>query len=92
MLLVWHQAIPLTNADFIRFIRETKLRLTHLPLRELNEILEKQYSTYIQWLMTEASLVKLPLDECHWTSWWQVNIDSSSDLVLSVSSLVDHQK
>ena len=43
------------------------LTLTHWPLGDLNEILDKQFLNWFQWLVAEASFVKLPSDECHWT-------------------------
>ena len=40
--------------------------LTHWPLGNLNEILDMWFSKEFQWLMVEASLVKLSKYECHW--------------------------
>ena len=37
--------------------------------------------------MAEVSLVKLPLDECHWLYWWYVNIGSEERLVPSGSAI-----
>ena len=49
----------LTYLDFIL--------LTHCPLGNFNEILGTSFSSYIQWLMAQLSLMNLPLDECHST-------------------------
>ena len=40
--------------------------LTHWALGDLNEILEKPFSSQSLWLMAEI-LVKLPSGDCHWT-------------------------
>ena len=44
-----------------------KLSLTHYLLGDLNEVLDKLFSNWLYWLMTEGSLVKLPLDGYQWT-------------------------
>ena len=52
---------------------------THWPLENLNEILDLQFSNIFEWLIVEASLVRLPYYACYWTSlmisqhwlrWW----------------------
>ena len=39
--------------------------LTHCSLGDFNEILDKYFSSQIQWLMAEIPAVKLPSEECH---------------------------
>ena len=39
--------------------------LTHCGLGDFNEILDKYFSSQLQWFMTEIPVVKLPLEECH---------------------------
>ena len=42
--------------------------LTHWPLGDLNTIFDKLFSSWFNSLMFEVSLLKLPADDCHWTS------------------------
>ena len=42
--------------------------ITYWPLRDLNEIYDKQLSNLFKRQKVEVSLAKLLSDECHWTS------------------------
>ena len=67
---MYHNHIPLmyifdspANECWVSF----SFKLIHWQLGDLNAILDKWFSRYICRTMAEASLVKLPSDECQWT-------------------------
>ena len=61
---MWISTNPLVIHALIPVLRDMA-NLTHCGLGDFNEILEEYFSSQLQWLMAEVSLVKLPSEECH---------------------------